>query len=173
MRVPGGAPTLPSVELLILRHGKALGVGEHGISRDEHRELSPAGRSDISEVGQSLARWGALPERAFSSPLTRALQTAQLALESAGSDVGAESETVLEPGADPGAIMQMIVARARNAARVLVVGHAPDVGNLVEALVAPQGLEIRMSPGTLARVDISRPGTALSGHLVLLRPPAS
>ena len=120
-----------------------------------------------------MARWGALPERVFSSPLKRALQTAQLALESAGLDLRAESEPVLEPGVDPGAVMEMIVARAPNAARVLVVGHAPDVGRLVRSLVAPQGLEIRMSPGTLARVDVSRPGTAWKGRLILLRPPGS
>jgi broad specificity phosphatase PhoE len=84
-----------AVELVLVRHGESMGnvaasAAEQADAevidvpvRDADVELSPAGVEQAQALGSLLASWhpGQVPESVWSSPYTRALGTAEIALE--------------------------------------------------------------------------------------------
>jgi len=156
------------MELLILRHGRAVELGTEGITRDEDRFLTSEGEVEVAAVGHALRRADAVPERVLSSPLLRARQTTERVLGALGSDAPIELRPELKPGATPMGIMALIASHGRDAKRVLIVGHQPDLGRFVGTLLGQERLDIRIAPGGLARVDIENPGRAWVGPLIWL-----
>jgi broad specificity phosphatase PhoE len=89
-----------AVELVLIRHGESMGnvaasAAEEADAevidvpvRDADVELSPDGVEQARALGTLLASWGPgqVPESVWSSPYTRAVDTAQIALDAAGLD---------------------------------------------------------------------------------------
>ena len=120
------------MELYIVRHGAAVNVGDQGITRDEDRILSPAGRKKTTEVARGLANMGVRPERIGSSPLPRALETAHLIAEVLGPQEPVELCDFLRPGATAGDVIKWLHKAGVESA--MVVGHMPDVAAIAAAL---------------------------------------
>lgn len=132
---------LPVADLLLLRHGIAE-PREDGRA-DAARALTPAGRRRCAAVLTRLRQRGLAADRLFSSPLVRARQTAELALQAELAPSLELAET-LAPGGSPLAQLatwlDVVPARAGQRPRLLLVGHEPDLGNLACALIgAPAG----------------------------------
>src|SRR6266540_153796 len=68
------------MKLYFLRHADALEGAD-----DAARPLSPQGRKEAQEVGRFLKRAGIEFDSAYSSPLVRARQTAEIVLDLCGS----------------------------------------------------------------------------------------
>lgn len=114
------------VQLLAMRHGAAGRA-----ATDPERALTDEGREQVRRVAVRLSReLSAPPARLFSSPYPRAQETAAIA----GEILKVAFEPLSELGAGeapPSAILLALRALAPQAASVMIVGHAPDLGDLV------------------------------------------
>src|SRR5262245_39698190 len=67
------------MELYLFRHAEAVPLGQDGISDDEARPLTDAGRADARAVAEALQHHGVRLDKLVTSPLLRARQTAEAA----------------------------------------------------------------------------------------------
>ncbi len=136
--------------LYLFRHGDA----EPNAATDDARPLSERGR----EQSRLMAEW--LHKRApnirmiLSSPLIRALQTSEII----SSVYGEKTKLVPVPALTPGNALKDIppLLSRMGDMRAILVGHLPDLGLLLSALVwgEPQG-EIPIKKSGIAFVRLS------------------
>lgn len=133
------------MRLYIMRHGPAEDFSATG--RDGDRKLTASGRDRTRDVAKLLLANGEAPLRIVASPLVRTRETADIVAHVAG-----VSEVVLAEEMAPGGDSPLLVrelARGEHD-RVMVVGHEPDLGDLVAELVGrppPQGMQKAMVVG--------------------------
>lgn len=137
------------MKLAIMRHGPA----EDGSPslHDADRALTPEGRVRVRLAAAALAAEAEGPLTVVSSPLVRALQTAEIVagrceVESRGGAV------LVRRGLAPGANLLNLLneLRLERRKRVLLVGHEPSVGAMVSELLGrflPRGFSKAMVVG--------------------------
>ena len=159
------------MKLYVMRHGPAEDTSQTG--RDGDRALTIEGRDRTRAVARALAAEGEAPLTIVSSPLVRALQTAEIV--AAVTDVEKRVREAKDAGGAPGAVeirremapggdaLGLVLELARSGRkRAMVVGHEPDLSMLVARLAGhhpPQGMLKSMVVGI--KVDAS-PGDASS-----------
>ena len=139
--------------LYILRHANA----DTEAATDDARELSEKGREQAKKVAQFCTGHGIRPEVIFASPLTRAQQTAKPVAKELGMEI--TTAPWLACGATPGGILAQI-AMLKDAAAVMLVGHQPDLGELIAHLLGGAGgsINVRKASLTLIEVLLARKG---------------
>lgn len=148
---PGGPPRHGSVVPLVLdllRHGHALPVAEGG---DALRRLSARGQAEIGRLAGRLEQMGWRPERAFTSPLARARETAEIVLRVAAPDLAAEPLEALRPESHPDEVLGVLAEGGTTAGHVLLVGHQPLLGLLSGLLTGQPAPEL--ATGSLVRIE--------------------
>jgi phosphohistidine phosphatase len=146
-------------KLYIVRHGLA---GEHGdphYSDDRLRPLTDEGRKRFSAMMKQLADAGVSPQVVATSPLVRCRQTAEILVERAGRKPKLVELSALEPGSNLNALIQW--SNEQQIEELAWVGHAPDVSDLVAALVSDRGdVALRFAKGAVACIafdgDVAR-----------------
>jgi phosphohistidine phosphatase len=147
------------MKLYLLRHGKADWPDWTG--PDSDRPLTEEGAEDARLVAAGLKHLKVEPVAVLSSPLPRALQTAEIAAKALGVPVSQLSE--LSPGFDRRKLTPLIESRTGD---VMLVGHEPDFSRLVRSLT---GGRVKLSRGAIACIDV---GDDLTGsRLLWLLPP--
>jgi phosphohistidine phosphatase len=141
-----------------LRHGDAE---DHGARADFERRLTDRGERQSQAAGRALLRLGAPIEHAFTSPRVRALDTARIACAALG--VEPIVHQALAGEFEPGDATELIAAASADGA-LLLVGHEPDLSNLVLSLT---GARVEMKKGGLVAIRVAPAHAEL---LVLLRP---
>jgi phosphohistidine phosphatase len=113
------------VKVYLVRHAEA--VPEDSALRDEDRWLTARGREHARGLAKLLREEKVEPDVILSSPLPRAMQTAELIAD--GLDYLAVIEVLpsLRPGAHPRVAAEQLQQRGL---RVLVVGHEPQISTL-------------------------------------------
>ncbi|QNN24707.1 phosphohistidine phosphatase SixA [Planctomycetales bacterium ZRK34] len=117
----------------MFRHGIAEAHGPDG--SDASRRLTSAGVKKTREAAAGLSRFAHVPEVILTSPLTRAVQTADIL--GATLDLRPQVEDVLAYGPAE-AVIQMLSERSENT--VMLVGHEPTFSQCVER-VCTRGAE--------------------------------
>jgi phosphohistidine phosphatase len=118
------------MKLYIMRHGPAEDYAASG--RDGDRALTPSGRERVRDVARALLLADEAPSHIFSSPLVRALQTAEIVAATVETAHAVEIRREVAPG---GAAMALIHELSRKKTkRVMLVGHEPDFSDLVARL---------------------------------------
>ena len=148
---------MSSRQLWLLRHGEAE---PHGARADAQRRLTARGEEQSRTAGAALVALDAVPVLAFTSPKVRARDTARLACAEIGVDPVVHDAVV---GLDAAEALALVAA-VSDGERVLVVGHEPDLSQVVHDLT---GARVDMKKGGIAvvRLEGSR------GELIaLLRP---
>src|SRR5580692_8774979 len=113
------------MRLYLVRHGEAVSEDDAGSDRD--RWLADRGREHVRALGRVLRETGVAPDAIASSPLPRAVQTAEL-LAAALDHLGAiETWRCLEPSAQPQVAARRLLAAGT---AVVVVGHEPSISAL-------------------------------------------
>ncbi len=138
-----------------MRHGSAEDRAASG--RDFDRVLTSSGRDRVKDVARMLVDGDEAPHAILSSPLARALQTAEIVaavtkLADRGGAVEVRRE--IEPGGDLRALVRECVAGERK--RVMFVGHEPDLSELASLLAGrsfPAGLQKAMVVGVATHKD--------------------
>jgi phosphohistidine phosphatase len=120
-------------ELYIMRHGIAVARGSH-FEDDSKRPLTPVGKKKVKEIANGLKRLGVGLEWVVSSPLVRAVETAEIVAESLAPNVPLDFCDALRPGGSAEALVTFL-ARYPNRKRVLVAGHEPDLSMLAARLI--------------------------------------
>src|SRR4051812_47187655 len=136
------------MKLYVMRHGPAADDSPSG--RDADRALTAAGRERVAAVAKALVDAGEEPFAILSSPLVRAVETAEIVAEVThldrraredkkaqlgGATGGLEIRRELGMGTEKlGLLAELVRARRK---RVMVVGHEPDLSMLVMSLVGP------------------------------------
>ena len=131
------------MKLYVMRHGPAEDSSPTG--RDGDRALTPDGRDRTRSVARALLAEGEAPLTIISSPLVRALQTAEIV--AAVSDLERRVREAKDAGGAPGAVeirremapggdaLGLVLELARSGRkRAMVVGHEPDLSMLVARL---------------------------------------
>jgi phosphohistidine phosphatase len=145
-------------QLWLLRHGEAV---PHESKPDFERELTPRGRRQSVAAGQALARLGLEFAACYTSPLLRALGTAELACDLL--NVTPESRDALGKEFDVDVVHELL-AEHEDGDRVLLVGHNPSFEQVVLDLT---GARVDFKKGGVAAVRVSGGRSEL---LALMRP---
>lgn len=111
------------MNLILVRHGVAEERENWPQDQEFERPLTRQGKARLKRVVSAFRETQAAPEVIYTSPLTRARQTAEMLAEALRTPVHLES--VLEPG---GAAWEWL--RERTAESMMVVGHEPDLAEL-------------------------------------------
>ena len=127
------------MEIYILRHGIAEDAPAG--QPDAERALTSDGRKKLRSVLRSAAASGVAPSLILTSPLKRALQTAQIAAEILEYPGELLRTRTLEPNSSPKAIWDEIRVH-KDEARILLVGHEPLFGRLMAYLLGSPELQV-------------------------------
>jgi phosphohistidine phosphatase len=122
--------------LYVLRHAEA--VAANGALPDEWRYLTDKGIKSAIKISQNMARFGRKPRLIITSPLVRAVQTAQISATFAARKNKVIVSGLLLADSDLGDLQDFLRTHDK-AKRVMVVGHEPQLGSLVAALLQKEG----------------------------------
>jgi phosphohistidine phosphatase len=153
------------VILYFLRHGDAGDPRPHD---DDARELTPKGEASLRAAAPIWRKLELRPDVVLSSPLPRALRTAELLVEGLSLDVPTTVDERLEPGAQWGDLADALAAHPK-AQRVMFVGHDPDLSRAVEFLTGAGS--VRLRKGGLACVGFRGVPEPREGELAWLIDP--
>jgi phosphohistidine phosphatase len=143
-------------ELYLVRHAIAVDRGMPGLP-DDARPLTPKGRKRMQQIAKGLRRLGLRPDRILTSPLPRALETAEIVADALGLADRLECIDMLRPDRDTPVIRDWILTRTDD--RLMLVGHNPGLSELQGLLVAglANPLVCALKKGGVAALA-SRPG---------------
>ena len=154
-----------TVELYLLRHAHAGDPMKwHG--PDDRRPLSAKGEAQIERLTRLLTGIGFAPAAILTSPLQRAMETAEPLATALGMEAQVEERLAESLGL---AELEAILSDAGDPKSAVLVGHDPDFSGLVASLCGGEGIPMRK--GALARIDAVRPVRAGGGTLRWLVPP--
>jgi phosphohistidine phosphatase len=135
----------------IMRHAEAV---EGGVTlRDEWRYLTEKGRTAACKMSSSISKYGPKPRLTISSPLTRAVQTAEIMAEKACRKNVVMPSGLLLPGADINELITHLKG-CKDAKRVMLVGHEPQLGSLVAALLGRESAVIVLKKGACVALEL-------------------
>ena len=136
--------------LILLRHGIAEAADSTG--DDFGRPLTPEGRKKVARAAAGLQKLVPALDTLASSPKLRARQTAQLARDAWGRAAPAVTEwpELLEEN-DFAALTRKLWALETKT--VLLVGHQPNLENLVGALLGRPGLKMEWKKAGVCAID--------------------
>ncbi len=138
------------LELYLIRHGVAEERGEDWPD-DSKRPLTSEGISRLQKAARWLNAIGVTFDQIVSSPLVRARQTADVFSQDLKSKPPIATSDALAPAGAPPAVIQEITKHVRKA-RVALVGHEPNLGELAALLIgARRPLEFKK--GGICRID--------------------
>jgi phosphohistidine phosphatase len=141
------------MELIILRHGEA-GKRAPVASNDSERSLTVAGRDEVKEVAESMEELGITLDVIATSPLKRALETAQVAAKVLKREKALETWDELKPERDPKDLYRRLSKMKRDSS-ILLVGHEPYLSSMISELIgAKRGSRISLKKAGLAKVEI-------------------
>lgn len=135
------------MHLYVMRHGPSEGDSPTG--RDFDRRLTASGAASVEAVARELASRSEVVSRVISSPLVRAVQTAEIVRRILGLGSNLEIREELAPS---GGSLRLVHDLAASDTSSLIVSHAPDVSELV-AMLTERGAG-SFSAGMIVAVDI-------------------
>jgi phosphohistidine phosphatase len=139
--------------LYLMRHADA-GTPRGNPLLDSRRGLIKEGKIQCMLMARVMATLKVQVDVVVSSPLKRALQTAQFVSTELGYDSKVEISQALAPTATFTDFQQML-AKYSGREGVLVVGHNPNAFQFLGRLITGNGgAAIRMRKGSIARVDM-------------------
>lgn len=150
------------MDIYILRHG--IAEDAHEGQPDSERALTPEGKKKLRNVLRVAAGAGARPSLILTSPLRRAIQTAQLAADVLDYKGELVRTQTLEPAGSPGSVWDEIRTH-REEPRILLAGHEPLFSALTAFLLGCPTFQIDFKKGGLACVAVDRMGAAPNGVL--------
>ena len=160
------------MELYLMRHGIAADRADGRWSRDSERPLTEEGIAKMREIAKGLSAAGVAFDTIISSPLVRARETAGIVARVQGSAVEVEETAALAAGATSPAAVYAAIGKGSKDARILLVGHEPDLGLLAAALLGlPAASAIPFKKGGALRIDVGGMPPQEPGVLVWMLTP--
>ena len=143
------------MNLYLMRHANA-GLRRDNPTLDAKRSLIKEGKEQCVLMARVLSALKVQVDVIVSSPLKRAMQTAQFV----GTELGYEAKVEISPAlglSGDYAAFQDMLGKYSECEGVLVVGHNPNMFQFLGRLITGNGgAAIRMRKGSIARVDMDR-----------------
>lgn len=154
------------MKLYFLRHGEA-GRRQDWRGDDSERPLTAAGKKRMKREATGIRKLKLPLDVIISSPLVRALQTAEIVGKAYGSAARLVTDGRLRPGFGPKHLAEL-VTQHRRARGVMLVGHEPDFSETISRVTG--GGRLTVKKGALAYVEVED-RAPVKGTLVWLIPP--
>jgi phosphohistidine phosphatase len=138
------------LELYLVRHGIAEDRGEEWPD-DSKRPLTSGGISKLRKEARGLVTLDVTFDQIITSPLVRTRQTADVLAEVLKGKPPVATSDALAPAGTPAAVIQEIGRHARKA-RVALVGHEPNLGELAAQLIGAKA-PLEFKKGGVCRID--------------------
>jgi phosphohistidine phosphatase len=143
------------VQLIIVRHATAIDRGADIL--DEKRYLTPEGRVSFRKTARTMVQKGMDPGLILTSPLLRAVQTADILAESLAYKGLLLAVDDLSPGFDQ-AGLERLLDRCQEVEELVLVGHEPDLGILVARLLSlAHGFTFKKGSAIRLNIDPKNP----------------
>jgi phosphohistidine phosphatase len=165
---PSKAGRSTKIDLFILRHGEA-GNRMTVVEEDSERPLTPEGRIEMQKITKSLKAVGLQADRIFTSPLKRALETAEIASKILKVPILEEWDELKPDGSKPALYRKL--ARLEQNSRVILVGHEPYLSSMIGEIIGNTSTKIVLKKGGLGKVRITTFSPHISGELRWLLTP--
>jgi phosphohistidine phosphatase len=135
------------MKLYIVRHGIAEDYHPDG---DAARELTEAGRNKARKVFQFVGKT-VKPDLLLTSPLVRAVQTAEIAADVFKMKRQMETSDALLPGSGSADVITELLARDEDA--VVLFGHNPHLSRLVSDMISRGAADIQLKKASVTALD--------------------
>lgn len=161
------------MDLYLLRHAIAVERGAPGYEEDRVRPLNPEGRRKLRRVIRGMKSLRLAFDVLLTSPYPRARETAEMVAAALRAKRRLQDCAALAPGGDPRRVVRELAAHARPKARVLLVGHEPDLSRLAARLIGgPAGLGLKWKKAGLGKLLVrGRPRLGACAELEWLLTP--
>jgi phosphohistidine phosphatase len=138
------------LELYLIRHGIAAERGDE-YPDDSKRPLTSAGMSKLREAAKGLNELDVSFNVIISSPLVRTKQTAEIVAGTLKEKPPVVTSDALAPAGTPAGVVQELARHAKQA-RIALVGHEPNLGELAARLIGAKS-PIEFKKGAICRID--------------------
>jgi phosphohistidine phosphatase len=160
------------MELFVIRHAIAELIGKENEFSDEKRVLTVEGRNRMREVVKGLVKLGVELDLIITSPLARAVQTAEIV----ATGVGLSKKEIKQSGnLAPGASAEHLFAEIKSYAveAIALIGHQPDLGGLIARIIqSSRGtLSIQLKKGSVCFLNVTETVPTLRGDMVWMLTP--
>jgi len=146
------------MNIYLIRHGDAETIATS--KSDFDRQLIPAGRELVKKSAQGWKKIISNFDVIASSPLTRAIQTAEIIAEVFEYKEKVLIDKRLTSGCTPEDIIDFIYSVNGN--EIAIVGHQPDLSHCVSAFVSANGMFLEFGKGDIAKINF--PGRLREGN---------
>ena len=119
-------------DVFLIRHAEAVSASLE--LRDPQRHLTARGRTQARALGDRLRWHDCEPTHIWTSPLVRAVQTAELVANMVNAKCVIETQVALAPEADAAALIGAL-ALLPEASIVMLFGHQPTITEIARGLV--------------------------------------
>jgi phosphohistidine phosphatase len=150
------------LELYLIRHGLAAERGKDWPD-DSKRPLTPDGIARLRKGVRGMNAMKIGFDQIVSSPLVRARQTADVIAEELKDHPPIVTSDALAPAGSSAAVIQEITRHVRRA-RVALVGHEPNLGELAAQLIGAR-TPLAFKKGGICRIDFDMLPPKGSGQL--------
>ena len=163
------------MDLFILRHGYA-GNRLPDPREDTKRELTVSGKKEVVEIAKSLKKLGVKFNVIFSSPFTRAFQTAQIIAEEYKLTEQIEQSEELKPDGSKGSLYNKLSKLSIDSV-ILIVGHEPYLSGMINDIISNDNYNknhnnnIILKKAGLSRIKITSTVPKFKGELRWLLTP--
>jgi len=120
--------------LILVRHGEAGERDPQQFPDDDLRPLTADGRRKQTNAARGMKQLDIVAQAMFTSPLLRAVQTAEIIAEVHGMDP-AEKTDALAPGCTAQKLAELVAALPPRSS-VFLVGHEPSLSHCAAAFIA-------------------------------------
>lgn len=144
------------MKLFVMRHGEA----ESRAASDAERALTARGRRDVEKITNRSASELLELEQIWVSPLSRAQETAAVAMEALGWGSEPITTALLEPSSDVEALCEQL--RESDYECLLLISHQPLVGALIEHLSGAEPGRYAMGTASLACLNVEWAASGLA-----------
>ena len=160
-------PTLRT--LYLVRHAIAAVRGAEWPD-DRQRPLTDRGKARMQLAVSGLVALGARIDTVLTSPLVRAVETAEIIVEGLDSVPALAVTASLAPGSPPEALVRALADQAATST-IAIVGHEPDLGELAAWLIGARE-PLLFKKGGACRIDWTRAPQRGTGQLIWHATPA-
>ena len=154
------------MRLILIRHARAEDLDSKKKSADALRPLTPDGKRKMKSAAKGLHRLQPGIDVLATSPLKRAMQTAEILVTACAGKLKVIELDLLSGGHPPTALIAWIKDQNPDAATVAIVGHEPDLSRWAGFFVTGKEKSIvTMKKGAACIIDFPHAPAAGMGVL--------
>lgn len=154
------------MNLYLIRHG--IAEDKKPGQRDYDRELTEEGRKKMAAASKAWKEIIPSFDTLISSPLIRALQTAEIVRKAYGIKEDVIQDNRLMPGSRTEDIIAIL--NEMQGENLAIFGHEPDFSMHVSRLISNSGAEIDFKKGAIAKITFPGRARLSAGTLEFLIP---